>query len=138
MATLADLVGKIPRVVHVAPDVTVRDAAKAMAEANVGCAAVLKGADLVGVFTERDILKKVLLNDLLTDKVTVAEVMTTEIISARPQMSARDASVLLKQHHIRHLPVLDDTDQLIGVLSIRDLVLDEVQELRDYIALSEG
>lgn len=109
-----------------------------MAEANVGCAAVLEEGALVGVFTERDILKKVLMNDLLTDEVTIAQVMTRDIISGKPQMSARDARILLKRHHIRHLPVLNDDGELVGVLSIRDLVLDEVQELRDYIALSEG
>jgi CBS domain-containing protein len=138
MATLSELLGKTPRVVQVSPDSTVREAAKAMAEANVGCAAILDGQELVGLFTERDVLKRVLLMDLVTDEVKVAEVMTKEIITGDLEMSSRDARRLLKEHHIRHLPVVDADGKLNGVLSIRDLVLDEVQEMRDYIALSEG
>ena len=138
MATLSELLGKTPRVVQVSPDSTVREAAKAMAEANVGCAAILDGQELVGLFTERDVLKRVLLMDLVTDEVKVAEVMTKEIITGDLGMSSRDARRLLKEHHIRHLPVVDADSKLNGVLSIRDLVLDEVQEMRDYIALSEG
>ena len=64
--------------------------------------------------------------------------MTKEIITGDLEMSSRDARRLLKEHHIRHLPVVDADGKLNGVLSIRDLVLDEVQEMRDYIALSEG
>ena len=109
-----------------------------MAEANVGCAAILDGQELVGLFTERDVLKRVLLMDLVTDEVKVVEVMTKEIITGDLEMSSRDARRLLKEHHIRHLPVVDADGKLNGVLSIRDLVLDEVQEMRDYIALSEG
>ena len=138
MATLSELLGKTPRVVQVSPDSTVREAAKAMAEANVGCAAILDGQELVGLFTERDVLKRVLLMDLITDEVKVAEVMTKEIITGDLEMTSRDARRLLKEHHIRHLPVVDADGKLNGVLSIRDLVLDEVQEMRDYIALSEG
>ena len=138
MATLSELLGKTPRVVQVSPDSTVREAAKAMAEANVGCAAILEGQELVGLFTERDVLKRVLLMDLITDEVKVAEVMTKEIITGDLEMTSRDARRLLKEHHIRHLPVVDADGKLNGVLSIRDLVLDEVQEMRDYIALSEG
>ncbi len=138
MATLSELLGKTPRVVQVSPESTVREAAKAMAEANVGCAAILEGQELVGLFTERDVLKRVLLMDLITDEVKVAEVMTKEIITGDLEMTSRDARRLLKEHHIRHLPVVDADGKLNGVLSIRDLVLDEVQEMRDYIALSEG
>ena len=138
MATLSDLLGNTHRVVHVSPEATVREAAKAMAEANVGCAAILNEEKLVGLFTERDVLKRVLLMDLVTDEVTVSEVMTREIITGNMEMNSRDARRLLKEHHIRHLPVVDANGRLRGVLSIRDLVLDEVQEMRDYIALSEG
>jgi len=138
MATLSQLLGNMPRVVQVSSEATVREAAKAMAEANVGCTAILDNEKLVGLFTERDVLKRVLLKDLITDEVKVAQVMTREIITGRMDMSSREARGLLKKHHIRHLPVVDAEGRLHGVLSIRDLVLDEVQEMRDYIALSEG
>ena len=138
MATLSELLGNTHRVVQVSPDATVREAAKAMAEANVGCAAILDQEKLVGLFTERDVLKRVLLMDLITDEVKVSEVMTREIITGDVEMNSRDARRLLKEHHIRRLPVVDADGRLRGVLSIRDLVLYEVQEMRDYIALSEG
>ncbi len=138
MTLLKNLVNRQRRVVSISPRATVRDAAKAMAEANVGCAAVLHGRKLVGMFTERDILKRVLLRNLDVDETAVETVMTTAIICAQAEQTARDARLLMQRHHIRHLPVLDAEGSMIGMLSIRDLIQDEVQEVRDYMALAEG
>ncbi|MDA1259857.1 MAG: CBS domain-containing protein [Planctomycetota bacterium] len=138
MTLLKDLVNRQLRVVSISAKATVRDAAKAMAEANVGCAAIVQGRRLIGLFTERDVLKRVLLRNLDVDEVVVESVMTTAIVCAQGSQNARDASVLMKRHHIRHLPVLDSEGLLIGVLSIRDLIQDEVEEMRDYLALSDG
>ncbi|MDP6963126.1 MAG: CBS domain-containing protein [Planctomycetota bacterium] len=138
MTQLSDLVGKQKRVVSISQHATVRDAAKAMAEANVGCAAIMEGPKLVGMFTERDILKRVLLKNLDVDSVKIESVMTSELICAGALQSANDARVLMERHHIRHLPVLNDEASLVGVLSIRDLVHDQVQEMKDYIAMHEG
>lgn len=138
MTLLSSLVNRQRRTVSINPQATVRDAAKAMAEANVGCAAIMHGRSLVGMFTERDILKRVLLRNLDVDAVAVHDVMTTALICAQGEQSARDARLLMQRHHIRHLPVLDAQGLLLGVLSIRDLIQDEVQEVRDYMALAEG
>ncbi len=138
MTLLKDLVNRQRRVVSISAKATVRDAAKAMAEANVGCAAIVQGRRLIGIFTERDVLKRILLRNLDVDEVLVESVMTTAIICAQAEQNARDASVLMRRHHIRHLPVLDREGLLVGVLSIRDLLQDEVEEMRDYIALAEG
>lgn len=138
MTLLKTLVNRQRRTVSISPRATVRDAAKAMAEANVGCAAIMSGPRLVGMFTERDILKRVLLRNLDVDQVAVEQVMTTALICAQGDQTARDARLLMQRHHIRHLPVLDPLGSLLGVLSIRDLMQDEVQEVRDYIALAEG
>ena len=138
MTLLSSLVNRQRRTVSISPHAPVRDAAKAMAEANVGCAAIMEGRKLVGMFTERDILKRVLLRNLDVDQVHVATVMTTALICAQAEQTARDARLLMQRHHIRHLPVLDAQGLLLGVLSIRDLVQDEVQEVRDYMALAEG
>ncbi|HIA38117.1 MAG TPA: CBS domain-containing protein [Planctomycetes bacterium] len=138
MTQLNDLLGQQKRVVSISQYATVRDGAKAMAEANVGCAAIMEGPKLVGLFTERDILKRILLQNLDVDKVTIAEVMTRELICAGALQSANDARVLMERHHIRHLPVLNDDADLLGVLSIRDLVLDQVNEMRNYITMHEG
>lgn len=138
MTLLKDLVNRQRRVVSISPQATVRDAAKAMAEANVGCAAVMTGPRLVGMFTERDVLKRVLLRNLDVDAVAVSQVMTTAIIAAQAEQTARDARLLMQRHHIRHLPVLDAQGNMLGMLSIRDLVQDEVEEVRGYLALAEG
>lgn len=138
MTLLLQLVNRQRRTVSISSQATVRDAAKAMAEANVGCAAIMQGRKLVGMFTERDILKRVLLRNLDVDAVTVATVMTTALICAQAEQTAREARLLMQRHHIRHLPVLDAEGLLLGVLSIRDMIQDEVQEVRDYLALAEG
>ena len=119
--------------ISVAANVTVRQAAKAMAEFNVGCVAIMDGPKLIGIFTERDILKRVLLQDLKTDETKVAEVMTSEMVTAGPDMGSKEARKLLRKHHIRHLPVVDDQNHLLGVLSIRDLVQDQVQDARQTV-----
>lgn len=104
-----------------------------MAEANVGCVAIMEGHSLVGIFTERDILKRVLLKDLKTDQVKVEEVMTHDVITAGPEMSSHEGRTLMRAHHIRHLPVVADGNRLLGILSIRDLIRDEVQDARDAV-----
>mgnify|MGYP002639641267 FL=1 len=138
MTELENLIGKQKRVVSISHHVTVRDAAKAMAEANVGAAAIMDGTKLVGLFTERDVLKRVLLHNLDVDEVLVRDVMTRELICAKLGQNTNDARFLMRRHHIRHLPVLDVKGNLAGVLSIRDLIEDEVREMRDYIAQAEG
>ncbi len=137
MTLLKELVARQHRVVSVSPMAVVRDAAKAMAEANVGCVAVMEGDRLVGLFTERDLLRRVLLQNLDVDKVQMSEVMTKEVVCAKPDDRAHLAAKLMHEHHIRHLPVVDE-DTLLGILSIRDLIREEVQELRDYIAQRDG
>ncbi|MDP6940738.1 MAG: CBS domain-containing protein [Planctomycetota bacterium] len=138
MSEVRSLVGKQKRVVFVEAGATVRDAAKAMAQANVGCTAVMEGSRLAGLFTERDVLKRVLLNDLDVDEVFVSDVMTRDIVTTRADIDIRLARILMREHHIRHLPVLEDDDALLGVLSIRDLVLEEIEEVRRYLHLEEG
>lgn len=138
MTRLKDLVVRQERAVSVSPMATVRDAAKAMAEANVGCTAVMDGNRLIGMFTERDLLKRVLLKNLNVDQVQVSEVMTKKVISAKPDDTVPTAARLMRAHHIRHLPVMTEDETVLGILSIRDLIREEVQEMRDYIARKEG
>ena len=138
MTTLRDLVGRQERVVFVEESATVREAAKAMATANVGCTAVVEGNRLVGLFTERDVLKRVLLRDKSTDQTKVGDVMTRDVIVANADQDVRMGRMLMREHHIRHLPVLDGKEELIGVLSIRDLIMDEMDEIKRYLHLEEG
>jgi CBS domain-containing protein len=133
MKTLRDLLGEEPLIVKVAPEASVRTAAKAMAFANVGSIVVMEGERLVGMFTERDLLKRVLLQDRRTDETRVQDVMTTELITARPETTSAEARRILDERHIRHLPVVESEDRLLGVLSIRDLIHDEVEAAREDV-----
>ena len=71
--------------------------------------------------------------DLKTDETRVSEVMTSEMVTAGPDMGSREARKLLRKHHIRHLPVVDEQKILLGVLSIRDLIQDEVHDARQTV-----
>lgn len=133
MTTLRDLLGPAPRIVQVSSDVTVRAAAKAMARDNVGCVVILDGGRMVGLFTERDVLKRVLSKDLDIDQVRVREVMTQAIITSGPEQSAEEGRACVRRHNIRHLPVVEEDGRLLGVLSLRDLLRDEAAEARHLV-----
>ena len=135
---LKDLIERQDGIISVSPTQTARDAAKVMDKANVGCTAVMEGDNLVGVFTERDLVRRVLVRNLDVDAVKVSEVMTKEIVSGSPNDNLRDSEMRMRQSHIRHLPVLDDGGKILGLLSIRDLLREQTKELREYIALREG
>jgi CBS domain-containing protein len=102
------------------PTDTLRDAAALMWREQTGSLVVLDGADLVGIVTERDILRAVAQNVDL-DALTVAEVMTTDVLTTTGSTSLNDAARLMAQHWIRHLPVLEGS-RVIGMLSQRDIM----------------
>ncbi|MCH2111996.1 MAG: CBS domain-containing protein [Planctomycetes bacterium] len=138
MTTVRSIVGQQKRVVFVEANQTVRDAAKAMAQDNVGCAAVMEEGRLVGLFTERDVLKRVLLKDLDVDEIQVQDVMTREIVTAGADGDVRLARLTMRERHIRHLPILESDGTLLGVLSIRDLIREEMEEVKRYLHLEES
>jgi len=141
MATIRDLL--INRTIHyVQPDQTVIEAAEYMVACKVGAVPVLEGTTLVGVFSERDIMSKVVTQrrDPLTTR--IAEVMSTELRTVAPNSSCEDAMVVMQTHGIRHLPVCDGRT-LVGFLSLRDLLRQTLDEksgeadmMRAYIQTS--
>ena len=138
MTLLGDLLPRELRVVSVRPTATVLDAAKAMVEANCGSAIVMDGERPAGIFTERDLMKRVILQGRDVNQVQVADVMTAVLVVANSGDSVGTAILLMRKYHIRHLPVMDEGGTLLGVMSIRDLIREEVKEMRDYIARREG
>ena len=138
MTLLGDLLPREPRIVSVRPTATALDAAKVMAEANCGSAIVMDGERPAGIFTERDLMKRVLLQGRDVNQVQVADVMTADLVVANPGDSVGTAILLMRKYHIRHLPVMDEGGTLLGVMSIRDLIREEVKEMRDYITQREG
>jgi len=122
MITVRQLLrGKGHDVWHIAPDALVYDALKLMADKEVGALLVLEGADLMGIISERDYARKVILKDKSSMDTPVREIMTQSVITVSPEQTIRECMGLMTDKHIRHLPVLEN-DQLIGVVSIGDVV----------------
>ncbi len=141
MATIRDLL--INRTIHyIQPEQTVFEAANYMMNCKVGAVPVLDGTKLVGVFSERDIMSKVVTRrrDPLTTR--ISEVMSTELRTLEPTSSCEDAMVVMQTHGVRHLPVCDG-NMLVGFLSLRDLLRQTLEEksgeadmMRAYIQTS--
>ena len=120
MRQIAEIIEGRP-LIHADLAENVRDVARKMAEKNVGAVAVLDGGKLVGVFSERDLMKRVVAAGLNPEKTPVEKVMTKDIVVAKPMDDLDDA--LQKMHSIgcRHLPVVEGGN-LVGMISLRDLL----------------
>ncbi len=126
-------------VVTVSPEATVIDAVRAMNERKTGSVLVTAGRDLVGIFTERDVLCRVVDKGLDATTITVGEVMTTSVVTVEPAMPVRDAMSLISEKRCRHLPVMAG-GELLGMVSIGDLTRwvtrdqeTQIQHLVNYI-----
>ncbi len=123
----------------VTPNETVYNAIAQMAEKEVGALLVMEEGRPVGIISERDYTRKVILKDKSSKAAVVAEIMTTRLISVTSAMHIDDCVALMKRHHIRHLPVIDD-GEVTGMLSLRDLfsaIIDEqadtIEQLQHYV-----
>jgi CBS domain-containing protein len=126
-------------VISIAPDAPVTDAMRKLVEHNIGALVVLSGGAIVGIISERDLLRAGARDPRLLDESRVADLMTTAVITARPGDDIRFVMTTMTERRIRHLPVLDGA-QLCGMLSIGDVVNalrrdieDENQKLHAYI-----
>lgn len=126
-------------VCHVDPDATVEEASCLMYRERVGALLVMHGEEVVGIFTERDLLNRVVAKGLTPSKTLVHEVMTSDVVVVRPGITVRDAMQIVTEKRIRHLPVVKD-GRLCGMLSSGDLtrciVAEEegvIHTLMDYI-----
>jgi CBS domain-containing protein len=116
----------------VGPEVSVYDAIAEMAQKGVGALVVLEGESLVGVVSERDYARKVVLQGRSSKNTKIRDIMTTRVVYARPDQSVEDCMAMMTEKRIRHLPVMDG-DKLIGVLSIGDLVKSIMEEQKHVI-----
>jgi CBS domain-containing protein len=103
------------------PQASVFEAAQLMNEHRIGSLLVMEEGRLLGIFTERDILQRVVVQRRDPVTTPVAEVMTREVICCRPHTSLEEARGVMKNRRIRHLPVVDDEERVIGIISIGDL-----------------
>lgn len=141
MHTLRQLLGnKTPEVHAVAPGDSVIDAIRLMAEKGIGAVLVMQGAQLVGIVSERDYARKIVLHGRSSSDTSVRDIMTAEVVTVAPHHTVEHCMQVVTQHRIRHLPVIEG-DEVIGVISIGDLVKAVIEdqkiqldELQRYIA----
>ena len=107
-------------VYSVSPDATVYDALKIMAKKEIGALIVVENDKMVGIMSERDYARKVILKGKASKYTLVSDIMSTNIISANPDTKLKKCLSLMTKNNIRHIPVLDG-DKLDGVLSIDDV-----------------
>ena len=109
---------------------TVLDAVKLMSKNRVGAIGVVDGETLVGIFTERDLMERVVLNARDPSATDVANVMTAPVESVHPDEDPEHALESMVDHHIRHLPVIDDSNRILGMLSVRNLLQEQLDKAR--------
>lgn len=132
MRTVRDILNaKGHDVWSVAPDVTVFDTLKVMADRNVGAVLVMEGGRPVGIFSERDYARQVILKGKTSKDTPVREVMSTHVVYVRPTQKIEECMALMTDKRVRHLPVLED-DRVIGIVSIGDVVKAVISE-KDFI-----
>lgn len=124
----------------VSPEQTVLRALEIMAQYDVGALLVLDGKKLAGVFSERDYARKVILQGKASKQTKVSEVMTGKVIYVTPETRIEECMAIMTEKHIRHLPILDNDEQVIGIISIGDVVKEMlsqqqfiINQLENYI-----
>jgi CBS domain-containing protein len=141
MKTIKQLLAEAPRTpLRIAPDSSVYAALELMAENNVGALLVMKDEKLVGICSERDYARKVILSGKSSRETPVSEIMTEKVFYALPTQMVDEAMALMTGKRIRHLPVMDG-DKVLGVISMGDLVKETIshqafviKQLEHYIA----
>ena len=111
----------------VSTDTMVYDAITLMNEAKVGALLVMEGNKMVGIISERDYTRKVILETRSSHETTVREIMTSKVLTVTPDQSIEDCMKIMSENHIRHLPVAENGEP-IGVLSVMDVVKNIISE----------
>ena len=120
-------------VITVEPSEPVIDALRTMAEKNIGAVVVMEGSKFLGIMTERDYSRKVILKGRSSDHTTVADIMSSEFPVITPKDTIEHCMKLLSAHHLRYLPVIDN-NELAGIISINDVVTETI--LSQYETIS--
>ena len=123
----------------ITPSTSVFDAVKRMAEKNIGALLVMEDVKIVGIITERDYARKIILMGRSSKETLVRDIMTSPVMYVRPDQTNEECMALMTDNRLRHLPVVDG-GKLIGLISIGDLVKDiiaeqkfTIQQLEHYI-----
>ena len=131
------LAGKNTPVWVISPDSSVLDAIKLMGEKEIGALLVTQFDTLIGIVSERDYARKIILKGKESHNTPISEIMTANVVTVGPDESIDQCMALMTKHKIRHLPVIEK-ERIVGVLSIGDLVKAIIAEQSDTIAHLEG
>lgn len=104
------------------PDTSIYEALKLMSDMDIGAVVVLENGQVAGIFSERDYARKVILQGRASQETPVQTVMTPDVYCVRPDLSLDKCMALMSDKHIRHLPVISNEEELIGIISIGDVV----------------
>jgi len=128
---------KSPDVWSVSPDTPVFEALSLMAEKGIGAVLVLDNEEVVGIMSERDYARKIVLKGKSSAQTPVSEIMTQNVIYVEPSQPIEEIMALMVGKHIRHLPVLEDK-KLVGIISISDVVRELISEQKLLIEQLES
>ncbi|MGA7811547.1 CBS domain-containing protein [Caballeronia sp.] len=139
MATVAQVLKSKPNhpVFTIDQNASVYDAIAMMAEKVIGALVVTNGEAIVGIMTERDYARKVVLMDRVSRLTPVRDIMSSQVRFVRPDQTTDECMALMTDHRMRHLPVLDG-EALVGMISIGDLVANIISEQKLTIQHLEG
>ena len=126
------LKAKGQQVESISDDATVLKAAETMNQRHIGALVVTRGEKVVGIFTERDILNRIVAKHRDPSGTIVRDVMTAPVACCTPETSRTECRNVMKNRRIRHLPVVED-DRLVGIVSIGDILQDEGEEQEETI-----
>ena len=105
----------------ISPDATVYEAIELLAEKDIGAVLVMEGDKLIGILSERDYARQLILKGRLSQETEVRVIMTSDVITLNPDNTLEECMALMTQKHVRHIPIMED-DKVIGVISIGDAV----------------
>lgn len=142
MKTLRQLLsGKSQALTTASPNDTVLSVLQLMATHNIGAVLVLDGEKLVGIFSERDYARKIILHGKASKDTKVSEIMSDKVLYVTLDRSVDECMAIMSEKHFRHLPVMDDQQKVVGIVSIGDLVKETIceqqfiiRQLENYIA----
>jgi CBS domain-containing protein len=129
MTTIRQILATKPDVWAIEPEATVFEALRLMEGKNIGALLVMKGPALVGIFSERDYARRMILHGRTSRETKVREVMTVDVFVITPDTTSGECMVHMTDRHIRHLPVVEG-GRVVGVISIGDVVRSVIEDLR--------
>lgn len=128
---------KHKEVISLAPHRPVFDALVVLAEYKIGALVVLEGEKLVGIFSERDYAREVILKGKSSKTTQISDVMTAKVLTGKPNDTVEQAMSIMSEKHIRHLPIVDN-DKVVGMLSMGDLVKETITYQQNLIKQLES